>query len=125
MTLAITPLYALPLAILYVALTLRVVRLRRKHKVGIGDGGQRDLAKAIRAHANAGETIPLALVLMLLCELTGASAGLLHGGGAVLVAGRVIHAFGLSRHSGYSKGRFFGMILTIIAIVVFAVTAVF
>ncbi len=123
-SLSITPIYAIPLVALFVALLLRVVYLRNKLKVGIGDGGDRTLAKAIRAHGNFAEIVPLALLLMLLAELAGASAALLHSAGSLLIAGRAVHAFGLSRHSGYSVGRFLGTILTLASMVTYAVAAV-
>ncbi|MEX0899398.1 MAG: MAPEG family protein [Gammaproteobacteria bacterium] len=116
--LTITPLYAAILALLFVGLTLRVVRLRWKFRIGIGTGEERVLAKAVRAHGNAAETIPLALVLMLLVELGPVQAATLHWAGAALVVGRCAHAFGLSRHAGTSAGRMVGMFLTL-AVVLF------
>ncbi|MFN2301681.1 MAG: MAPEG family protein [Gammaproteobacteria bacterium] len=120
----ITPLYAAPLAILLVGLVLRVVALRRRLKVGIGDGGERELAKAVRAHGNAAETIPIAIVLLLLAELAGVGSALLHGAGIALLVGRLLHAYGLSTRSGMSFGRFTGMVLTLLAIAVLAVVSV-
>ena len=118
--LTITPLYAAILALLVVGLTLRVVHLRWKFKVGIGTGDERTLAKAIRAHGNAVETIPLALVLMMLVELGPVPATALHWAGAALVAGRFAHAFGLSRHAGTSFGRMVGMLLTVLVVLFLA-----
>ncbi len=118
--LTITPLYAALLALLVVGLTVRVVRLRWKFKVGIGTGDERQLAKAIRAHGNATETIPLALVLMLLVELGPIQPATLHWAGAVLVVGRCAHAFGLSRHAGTSVGRMVGMLLTLFVVLFLA-----
>lgn len=124
MTITITPLYAAPLAVLLVGLVLRVIRLRWKHRVGIGDGSERELLKAVRAHGNAAETIPLALLLLLLAELVGVGSALLHGSGTALVVGRALHAYGLSTRSGLSFGRSTGMVLTLLVIVVLAVAAV-
>lgn len=118
--LTVTPLYAAILALLVVGLTLRVVRLRWKFKVGIGTGDERELAKAIRAHGNAVETIPLALVLMLLVELGSVQTATLHWAGAALVVGRYAHAFGLSRHAGTSVGRTVGMLLTMLVVLFLA-----
>lgn len=123
--LKVTPAFAFPLALLAMGLVLRVVMLRRRYKVGIGTGDHPDLAKAVRAHANAMETIPLALVLMLIAELAGASQTLLLAGGSVLVVGRCLHAFGLSSHAGYSFGRFFGMVMTQVAIITFAIAGLY
>lgn len=123
--LTVTPAFAVPLVVLVIGLVLRVVYLRRRYGVGIGSGDHRDLSRAIRAHANAMETIPLALVLMLIAELAGAGQTLLLAGGSVLVVGRCIHAFGLSAHAGYSFGRFFGMIMTIAAMLIFAAAGIY
>lgn len=118
--LKVTPAFAVPLALLVTGLVLRVVYLRRHYRVGIGTGDHPDLAKAVRAHANAMETIPFALVLMLIAELAGANQTLLLAAGSTLVVGRCIHAYGLSSHAGYSFGRFFGMVMTKLAILTFA-----
>lgn len=109
----ITSLYAAALALLVVALLLRVVLLRNRFRVGIGAGGQEVLGRAVRAHANAIETVPLALLLMLLVELGSIAPAWLHGAGIALVAGRGAHALGLSRHAGMSAGRLVGTVLTL------------
>lgn len=114
--LTITGLYAAILSFLIIFLAASVVRLRVKHSVGILDGGQPDLSKAIRAHGNATETIPLALILMACAEVSHLPLAVLHGVGIVLVSARLYHAYGLSRSSGRSKGRFYGTLLTWIVI---------
>jgi uncharacterized membrane protein YecN with MAPEG domain len=88
-----------------------------------GDGGERTLAKAVRAHGNAAETIPLALFLMLLAELVGVAAWFLHAMGITLVLARAWHAYGLSRRAGMSPGRFVGMTTTFVVIIALAVAA--
>jgi uncharacterized membrane protein YecN with MAPEG domain len=45
---------------------------------------------------------------------------LLHGLGALLLAGRILHAYGLSRSPQILKLRVFGMTLTFIVIVIAA-----
>lgn len=117
---AVTPLYAAALATVVVVLMLRVVALRWRYRVGIGTGEQHELGRAIRAHGNAVETVPLALVLMLLVELGPASATALHAAGATLVVARVVHALGLSRYAGVSWGRTVGTVLTVGVIVYLA-----
>ncbi len=114
----IMPIYAALLGLLLLALTTAVVRLRGKHKVGIGDGGHADLALACRAHANFIEYVPLALILLLLLEYRGVPVWALHGLGAALFLGRVLHAWGLSRSQGTSPGRAIGMMLTLGSILV-------
>lgn len=116
----ITGLYAALSALLIVALALRVVWLRNQRKVGIGSGGDESLARAIRAHANAIEYIPIALLLLLILELDQTRPALLHVFGIVLIVGRLLHAIGLSGSGGYSFGRAFGIALTMLVILAMA-----
>ncbi len=116
----VTGFYAALLAFLILALGLRVVVLRWRTRTGIGDGGDRGLARAIRVHGNAIEYVPLALVLMLVAELGHASPALLHGCGIALCAARVLHAAGLSRRSGATPERFVGTVGTFAVIGVVA-----
>ncbi len=106
----ITPLYAALAAAILIVLSLRVIGLRRGRRVAIGDGGDEDLARRIRAQGNFAEYTPLALLLILLLELGGAPAWQLHLLGAALILGRILHAWSLTAHSG--KGRLAGMTLT-------------
>lgn len=110
--LMITGFYATLFAFLIMFLALRVVGLRKKHRVGFLDGGHEDLTKAIRIHGNAIETIPLALILMACAESTKLGPLFLHTAGVILVFARLYHVQGLSRSSGYSKGRFYGTLLS-------------
>jgi uncharacterized membrane protein YecN with MAPEG domain len=123
---SVTGLYAGLVALLVVALGGRVVRLRQQHRVGIGDGGQPALARAIRAHGNLIENAPLLLLLLLVAELSHAlpAAGL-HAAGTVIVLGRALHAFGLSRSAGTSIGRLVGMILTWSVLAALALAVIF
>ena len=117
----ITALYAAICGLFIAAMVLHVATLRRRFRVGIGDGGERQLALAVRAHGNAVETIPIALILLLMLELNKGQAGVLHAFGTALIVGRFLHAFGLSRHIGISFGRFWGTITTLVTIVGLAV----
>ena len=104
--------YAALCALVLLALAVRVSWVRRARGINLGDGGDPDLQGAIRAHANAAENLPLGLILLLLVEMAGAAAWLLHGAGAALLIGRVLHGWGLNRSAGASFGRVAGMILT-------------
>jgi uncharacterized protein len=116
----ITGFYAALLALLLVALAFRVIVMRWRTKTGIGDGGDRGLARAIRVHGNAIEYVPIALVLMLVAELGHSSPTLLHSCGIALVAARVLHATGLSRTSGASLERVAGTVTTFTVIAALA-----
>lgn len=116
----ITGLYAALGALLILLLAARVIWLRNTRKVGIGSGGDEQLARAIRAHANAIEYLPIALLLLLILELDQTRPALLHLFGIVLIVARIIHALGLSAKSGYSVGRAIGIALTFLVILAMA-----
>lgn len=113
MSLSITPVYAAFLAILYVWLSLRIPRLRMKLRIGLGDGGNMELQRAIRVHANFAEYVPLALLLLAFLELRGYSHWFIHFLGLLLLVARGLHAHGLSQSAGTSPGRFLGTLLTL------------
>ncbi len=122
---SITLLYAGLAGLLLLALSFQVVGLRRKHRVGLGTGDQPALERAVRVHANFCEYVPIALLLLLVLELsTVVSDLLLHLLGAALIIGRLLHARGLSRSAGTSKGRFIGTLLTWLMLAVAALLAV-
>ena len=120
MTVRITGLYAGMCAVILLALAVRVILLRWSTKTGIGDGGDRRLARAIRIHGNAIEYVPIALILMLIAELLGAAPALLHGCGIALVAARISHALGLASTAGVSVGRSLGITVNFAVILVLA-----
>ncbi len=88
-------LYVCICALMIVRLSLNVIGLRRQHKVSLGDGGHEDLQRAIRAHANAIEYMPIGLLLLLGLEFNQAPLWLVHILGVAFVAGRVLHAFAM------------------------------
>jgi uncharacterized membrane protein YecN with MAPEG domain len=116
----ITGLYAAILALIVVILAIRVTLRRRAVKVGIGNGGDAILAQRIRVHANAAEYVPLALILLLILELNQTQPLLLHVFGCLLIAGRLLHAYGLSSSAGLTPGRSVGMALSWGVIIVMA-----
>jgi uncharacterized protein len=120
LTVPITALYTGLLALLLVMLALRVIRLRWKLRVGLGDGGDKAMSRAIRIHANATEHLPIALLLLLVAELNHANPMLLHGCGIALVVARVLHAVGLGRSTGASWQRSVGTIGTFSVIILLA-----
>jgi uncharacterized membrane protein YecN with MAPEG domain len=93
----ITALYGALNAIFNIILANNVSKLRRKHKVGLGQGEHPEMLVAIRAHANNAEFMPLAIVMMLLAELCGANHTVLHVFGGALLAARIAHWIGLPR----------------------------
>lgn len=117
----ITALYAGLCGILIIALAFRVVQFRRTQRVGIGSGEDRSNEIRVRAHANAIEYIPIALILMLIAELSGLPAVWLHILGGVFVLARLIHALGFTASGGgYHPGRMWGTALSWVVILALA-----
>lgn len=115
MTLA-TPIYAALLGLMYVALSARVIRLRRRFRAGLGDGGEPLLIRAIAAHANFSEYVPLTLLLIWMLESVSGSTAVAHLCGAVLLVGRFIHAYSISQASENIRLRVLGMSLTFLSL---------
>lgn len=112
----ITTLYAGLLAIMYLALTAHVIAGRYKHRVGLGDGGNADLARRMRMHGNFAEFVPFALLLLFLVDEARTQSAIVHGLGIMLLIGRAAHIWGLHTSESASAGRMAGMILTILMI---------
>jgi uncharacterized membrane protein YecN with MAPEG domain len=121
MQLAITPAYAGLFALFFVLLSVRVIQLRRATRVSLGDGGDQELQRRSRVHANFAEYVPLTLILMLLAELQGQPSWTIHLIGALLLIGRATHAYGVSQAPQILKLRAVGVVTTIAAIVIGAV----
>jgi len=94
--LSITPFYIALLGILFLPFTLRVGLYRVKNNISIGDGQDDELIKRNRGQGNFIETVPLAVMLILLMELLGASSTWLHALGVLLVGGRLLHYLGIT-----------------------------
>jgi len=108
----IIPLYAAILAILFVALSVRTLLLRRSLKIGIGDAGNARMLRAMRVHSNFAEYVPLCLILLCLAELQGARPVLVHCLGICLLLGRLSHAYGVSQANENYNFRVAGMAMT-------------
>lgn len=116
----IIPVYAALLAVLFVYLSIRVIRMRRTARVAIGAKGHPGLERAMRVQANFAEYVPFTLVLLVMLELNGLTPSILHGLGAVLLAGRGLHAYGVSHEPENLRFRVTGMALTFTIILVAA-----
>ncbi len=108
MTFAVTPLYALPLAAIFLILWFRVTSFRAKLNCSIGDAGDKNLLLRIRQHGNFFEWTSFILILMILAEGMGAPALYLHISGALLLIGRIAHPFGLKIDNAAHPLRYVG-----------------
>lgn len=118
-----TPLYAAIAAILMIILLFNVIRFRLGFKVAIGDGNFPELKTAIRVHGNFVETVPMALIVLYMYEtMTIPAEWMPHALGVLLIISRISHAYGLStKPESTSIFRFFGMIGTLLAILIPAI----
>ncbi len=111
--LIVTSLVASFLTVIFIRLSFAVIRLRRANRVGLGNGGNEELERAIRAQGNFAEYVPFGLVLIACLELNGAPWWLACFPGVTLGIGRLIHAAGINEPPPKFRKRVLGMIFTI------------
>ena len=118
MTVPVTSLYAALL--LFVALRLIgwVIDARRQDKVPLGDGGSKEVLLRMRAQSNFIETVPLALIGLLLMELNGMPVWFLHAYGIVLFLARCAHPIGMTNRYPQYPFRFGGTVATVTLLIV-------
>jgi uncharacterized membrane protein YecN with MAPEG domain len=114
----VTALYAGLLGLMSIAVSYPAGSLRGKLNIPFGDGGNKDLLMAMRRQANFVEYVPLALLLIALLEMNGASKLPIHVLGAGLVIARVCHALGLRSDTMQAPGRLVGAAGTVLITVV-------
>ncbi len=114
----LTAIYAAILAIFYVAMSFYVIVTRAKTDVLVGDGGNPQMLVAMRRHGNMTEYVPFALLMMALAEIMGLGAFWLHICGVALIAGRLIHPFGIKPENSPLVPRVTGVLATMAAILI-------
>ena len=114
--LAITPIYIALIALLFLWLSIRVIAVRRRDLVSLGDGGSGALQRRIRAQGNCAEYAPIGLLIVLAVELQGHPGWIVHGLGLCLLVGRVLHGVALTRATPWMLGRVSGMMLTFVTL---------
>lgn len=110
---SITPLYAALLGLLFVALSVRTLLLRRRLRIAVGDGGNKQMLRAMRVHANFAEYTPISLLLIFMLKLAGAPRAWPHALCICLVVGRIVHAYGVSSVTEDYRYRVVGMAMTL------------
>lgn len=96
-TLPITLTIAAAAVLINIWLGTRISRLRFRHKVSVGDGGNETISCRMRAQANFVEYTPLFLILLALVELSQGSKTWLWGVAILFILGRLAHPFGMDR----------------------------
>jgi len=99
-----------------VALSLPVSLRRMKVGTDIGTGEDLALLRLIRAQGNYIEYVPLGLIVLGLAEYRDAASNAIWAIAGLLVAGRLLHAFGMLR--GATALRAGGMMATYGALLV-------
>src|SRR5712671_2103987 len=123
---SITGFYLALLALVYAALALQVVRLRRGNRVTFGDGENFRLRCAIRVHANFIEYVPIIALLVAMLEMSGTSAIRVHVLMGALLVSRLLHPLGMYSRPGtwqFGVGRIAGILITIAVLAAAAVSA--
>jgi len=113
----IVPAYAAFLALIFVTLSIRTLRLRRTLRIALGDAGNDVMLRAMRVHSNFAEYVPLSVILLYLVEVQGARPALVNGLCLCLLVGRLSHAFGVSQANENYRFRVAGMALTLTVLV--------
>ena len=114
--LQITSIYASLLALLFLALSWRVIAFRKSNLISLGDGESKDLRQRSRAQGNFAEYTPIGLILLACVELRGAPPVAVHVLGLMLLGGRAFHATAFWVHPMIMRFRIIGMLLTLIMI---------
>ena len=120
----VVPFYAAIFALLYIALTYRVIMLRNSKRIALGDGGDPAMTRAIRIHANFIEYVPLALILLLAMEMLHHSRYVLHILCLLLLLGRICHFLAFSRDNIVLGLRVTGVVLTTLVLAVAALALI-
>lgn len=81
-------------------------------KYPIHDGDDENLKRRIGAFTNFIEYVPVALLLLALIELQGATSVLIWGLGVAFVIGRILHAIGMLSNPHFPLPRIIGMLAT-------------
>lgn len=82
--------------LLILVLALRVSLLRNRFRIALGDGGNDQLMRAIRSHANTVEFVPIFVILSLCYELQAGARWPLVTVVVLFLFARVSFAIGLS-----------------------------
>jgi uncharacterized protein len=104
-------------------LTIRCGQVRTTLKIGVGDGGNAQMIRRMRAQANFIEQAPLTLILFALVEAAGRGGLWLAPLGAAFILSRVAHAFGMEEN-GFKYGRPIAMLVGLITQITLVITGV-
>jgi len=121
MSLPISMLYLSLLSLTALTITIGIVKVRMKTGISLGDGDDENLKRVMRVQSNLLENLLPFSILFILLELNNTSIILLHTIGTVFLIARLIHAFGFSKKSGRSFGRYYGSVFSWLSLAVLIV----
>ena len=107
-------------ALLNIWLMMRVGKVRKQEKIFVGDGGNENVIRRMRAHSNFIESAPFVLILLVLLEIALGSSIWLWAAGALYLVGRAAHAIGMD---GAMPARVIGTLSTLLVLLALAITA--
>jgi uncharacterized membrane protein YecN with MAPEG domain len=105
-------------------LLLLTVLRRRGARQSLGDGGDEGVLRAVRRHGKFAENAAIFVIGLALLEMLGAERQTVEILAAVFVAGRVLHALGLSMPKSANPFRTLGVVATVVAAIALAVRLV-
>jgi len=103
-------------AILNIWLMVRIGQVRSAAKVFVGDDGDENVIRRMRAQANFVENTPFVLILIAAIELSGKGGQWLAYVAGLFILARVAHAFGMDG-GALGKGRTIGTIVSMLTLV--------
>ncbi|NWG92151.1 MAG: MAPEG family protein [Parvularculaceae bacterium] len=102
-------------AIFLIFISWRVGQGRIKHKINLGDAGNDDMQRRIRAQGNYIEYAPAALLGLFVLAQLGLAANAIHALGGFFLIARVSHFMGLGM-GVWPMGRFIGTLSTMLVL---------
>jgi uncharacterized membrane protein YecN with MAPEG domain len=108
---SISVLFTIIFIIFYLVLTIFTIKIRKSTRIAYGDGNNKKLVKAIRAHGNFFEFTVFFIISSFLLEALDADAIYLLVVNILFVLGRVSHAYSMFKEK--LKFRALGMMTTL------------
>lgn len=111
-------------ALINIWLMIRVGQVRTSEKISVGDGGNENVIRRMRAHSNYIESAPFVVLLVGAIELASPTSPtwlwIISG---LYLLGRVAHGIGMDGGK-FGKGRMIGTIVTMLTLLGLGVYAI-
>ena len=111
-------------ALINIWLMIRVGQVRTSEKISVGDGGNENVIRRMRAHSNYIESAPFVVLLVAAIELASPTSPtwlwIISG---LYLLGRVAHGIGMDGGK-FGKGRMIGTIVTMLTLLGLGVYAI-